>query len=117
VVDETRVIPKGCIAVIVLADYHRDPKVFPNPENFNPNRFTPEECAKRSPYDYLPFSGGSRTCIGQKYAIMEIKLFLSYILRHFQIKTNMTTEEVQVEYSIALIPQQSLMLQLVKREL
>lgn len=57
-------LPKGGTVGIVLLSIHRSEKYWPDPLKFDPDRFLPEEVAKRHPYCYLPFSGGPRNCIG-----------------------------------------------------
>ncbi|XP_017770762.1 PREDICTED: probable cytochrome P450 4d14 [Nicrophorus vespilloides] len=64
---------------------HRDPKHFPNPDHFDPERFTPENSAKRNEFCFAPFSAGPRNCIGKKYAMMVMKYTVVKILKNFRI--------------------------------
>lgn len=59
-------IPGGSGSVnVIVSALHRNADVFPDPEKFDPTRFAPENTVNRSPYAYLPFSAGSRNCIGK----------------------------------------------------
>ncbi|EEC17407.1 cytochrome P450, putative, partial [Ixodes scapularis] len=59
------VLPEGTSVEIFIYGLHRDPEVFPDPEVFDPDRFLLENCASRHPFAFIPFSAGSRNCIGK----------------------------------------------------
>ncbi|KAL1488800.1 hypothetical protein ABEB36_014597 [Hypothenemus hampei] len=63
---------------------HRDPQYFPDPDKFNPERFDSKKNTI-TPYTYLPFGLGPRSCIGNRFAIMEMKCFLFYVLSKYEI--------------------------------
>ena len=78
--------PKGIDVNIPAYVLHRDPEVWDNPLEFNPENFSPEAKGKRDPYSYLPFGSGPRQCIGMRFALLEIKLGLLEILRRFKFE-------------------------------
>ena len=54
--------------MISVSGLHRDPNIYPNPDMFDPLRFSKENIAARSPYAYLPFGDGPRVCIGKLFS-------------------------------------------------
>jgi len=67
------VLQKGTRVFIPVFALHRDPKYFPDPERFDPDRFSPQNKTKITPGTYLPFGEGPRICIGLRFAMMEMK--------------------------------------------
>ncbi|XP_057368149.1 cytochrome P450 4c3-like [Daphnia carinata] len=81
-------IPKGATAVINLYATHHNPSFFPDPESFKPERFFPENSIGRHPYAFIPFSAGPRSCIGQKYAMYEMRVVMANLLRQFRFSVS-----------------------------
>jgi len=65
---------------------HRNPAFFPDPERFDPERFSAEAGKSRPRYAYFPFSGGPRQCIGDAFAKMEAKILLAVLLSRFTLE-------------------------------
>ncbi|KAK5640999.1 hypothetical protein RI129_009546 [Pyrocoelia pectoralis] len=64
---------------------HRDAKYYPNPDKFEPERFSEENRKNIQPYTYLPFGVGPRNCIGSRFALLEGKLIVAEIVKNFEI--------------------------------
>ncbi|XP_065080292.1 probable cytochrome P450 9f2 [Ochlerotatus camptorhynchus] len=64
---------------------HHDPKYYPDPFKFDPERFSEENRDKIRPGTYLPFGVGPRACIGSRFALLEVKVILYNLLRHFTL--------------------------------
>lgn len=68
-----------------IVSFFRDPKYYPDPEVFDPNRFTDEERRNRHKAVYLSFGEGPRMCIGIKFALAQTKAGLMSIVQNFKI--------------------------------
>src|SRR4029450_1981384 len=72
----------GTIVIGSIYLTHHRKEIYPDPDHFKPERFL----ARRfSPYEYLPFGGGARRCIGMTFAQFEMKLVISGILSSFEL--------------------------------
>lgn len=85
-VDGSRV-EAGSIAVVGVYAMHRDPALWDDPLEFDPDRFSPERSEGRSRWQYLPFGGGPRSCIGDHFAMLEATLALATIVRRVDIRS------------------------------
>jgi cytochrome P450 len=74
-------VPKGTFVFIPIYAIHRHRRLWPNPDAFDPDRFSPEASARRPRFAYLPFGGGPRVCIGQTFAMTEAVTVLATLVR------------------------------------
>lgn len=108
-------IPEGATCVVFTQELHRNPIYYPKPEVFDPERFSPEEVAKRHPFAYIPFSAGPRNCIGQKYAQMEVKVILAKLIRNYYFESCCHPDKLHVVGELVLRPTNGLYVRLKPR--
>uniref|UniRef100_A0A8C8DS53 aromatase n=1 Tax=Oryzias sinensis TaxID=183150 RepID=A0A8C8DS53_9TELE len=80
-----RTLPAGFQVGTSVFGIHRNATVWENPEVFDPLRFLPENVSKRSPHAFVPFSAGARNCIGQNFAMNEMKVVIAMTLKKYQL--------------------------------
>ncbi|XP_026281580.2 cytochrome P450 4V2-like [Frankliniella occidentalis] len=80
-----KTLPAGTVLVVNIFGLHRDPRHHHEPLQFDPARFADAD-RERHPYSYLPFSGGPRSCIGQRYGMMAVKTMLAAVLAEYSIE-------------------------------
>ncbi|NWU73865.1 CP4FN protein, partial [Pterocles burchelli] len=85
-----RVIPKGVLCLLSIYGTHHNPNIWPEPQVYNPLRFSPENSQGRSPLAFIPFSAGPRNCIGQSFAMAELKVVAALTVSRFVIGLDVT---------------------------
>jgi cytochrome P450 len=87
-------IPRGSTVIVYVYGAHHAPRYWPSPESFDPERFTKANATLHTPFTHLPFGGGPRGCIGGNYAMLQILMILSALLRtyDFQLIPGQTIE-------------------------
>ncbi|KAJ8683730.1 hypothetical protein QAD02_019522 [Eretmocerus hayati] len=80
-------IDKGTPIIIPMSGIHMDPEYFPDPDIFDPERFSPENRKKIIPYTYFPFGEGPRNCIGMRIGLVQAKVGLIQILSKYEVTT------------------------------
>ena len=96
-------VPRGSLVLVSQYVIQRDPRFFPDPERFDPARWTPEARAGRPQFSYFPFGGGPRRCIGEGFAWMEAVLILATLARHWRPRL-VAAAEVETQPRITLRP-------------
>ncbi|XP_052865270.1 cytochrome P450 4d2-like [Anopheles cruzii] len=107
-------LPKGSSMIFGAYMLHHSPDHFPEPELFRPERF--EQTDKRNPFAYIPFSAGSRNCIGQKFALNELKTVVASVLRQCKVELPDPDFEPKLKLEIVLKPVNGMHLQFTPRQ-
>ncbi|XP_065362919.1 cytochrome P450 4d1 isoform X1 [Calliphora vicina] len=112
-----KIVPAGTNIGISPLHLGRQEELFPDPNTFKPERFEMDYTTdKMSPYAYIPFSAGPRNCIGQKFAMLEIKTVLTNVLRHYELDyAGNKDEELLLIAELILRPKDPLMFKITPR--
>jgi cytochrome P450 len=86
---------KGTRVLIPSWPSHHNEEFFPEPEEFKPERFLKENASNIIPFTFRAFGGGNRACIGQRFAMNEMKICLAKLLNRFRIEM---TPETKLEF-------------------
>lgn len=101
--DKIGFVEKGTIFGMNFYNLHRWKHIWGEDANeFNPDRFLPENSVDRHPYAFLPFSGGPRTCLGYQYGICTIKTGLINILSRYKFSTDLKMEDLVFKFSVTM---------------
>jgi cytochrome P450 len=95
-------VPRGAVVVASQAVTHRDARWFPDPDRFDPLRFTAEAKASRPKLSYFPFGAGPRICVGEGFAWMEAVLIVATIAQRWRLE--LLSRDVTPQASITLRP-------------
>lgn len=93
------VLREGMSILIPVYAIHHDPDIYPEPEEFRPDRFSPEEIRKRPSCSFLPFGDGPRNCIGQRFGMMEARIGLVMLLKNFKFGTCDRTPSMPLQFA------------------
>jgi len=103
-------------SVVLMSQYitHRDPRFFPDPERFDPGRWTADAQAARPKFSYFPFGGGARVCIGEQFAWMEGILLVATLAQQWKMRL-VQGHPVDIQPLITLRPRNGMRMTLERR--
>lgn len=93
-------IPIGTTVWIPNLGIQRDPEYFPDPDKFDPERFSDKNILLMNPMTNLPFGDGPRNCIGSRFGMMQTRVGLVCLLRHFEFSACSETPVPHIEFSV-----------------
>jgi len=108
-------IPAGTNIFFTPYYLHRHPDYWDEPEEFKPDRFSPEEVKKRHKFAFIPFSAGPRRCIGDYFSIVEMQIHLGTMTKKFKLEYVADEKGVELDPQVNLRSKNSIMMKLIKR--
>ena len=108
-------IPKRAVVLMCPYIVQRDARFFPDPERFDPDRWTPDAQANRPRFAYFPFGGGNRICIGEQFAWMEGVMLVAQLSQKWKMRLD-SSARIEVQPLITLRPRHGMPMILEKRD-
>uniref|UniRef100_A0A3P8TAA8 Cytochrome P450, family 4, subfamily F, polypeptide 3 n=1 Tax=Amphiprion percula TaxID=161767 RepID=A0A3P8TAA8_AMPPE len=102
---EGRTVPQGAICLVSIYGTHHNPAVWTDPHEFNPLRFDPTNAQSRASHAFIPFSSGPRNCIGQKFALAELRVVVALTLLRFRLTPGTNPELGSSSGGVRRLPQ------------
>jgi cytochrome P450 len=109
-------LPRNSLVQLFPYICQRDPRWFPEPETFDPDRFLPERQRALPPFAYLPFGGGPRVCVGNAFAMMEMTLVAATLLQQLKVEMAAGQGEARPVARMSLRPEGEVRLLWTRRE-
>ncbi|CAH1956006.1 unnamed protein product [Acanthoscelides obtectus] len=107
-------IPKDVNITLCIYHMMRDPEQYPNPNEFDPSRFEYNDGKK--PYSFVPFSAGPRNCIGQKFAMNEVKSIVSKLVRNYKLLPTNPEHKLKLVAEAVMKSKNGVKIRLARRE-
>jgi cytochrome P450 len=108
-------VPAGSLVTVNIYALQRDPRFFPDPDRFDPERFRPGWEDQIPRYAYLPFGGGPRVCIGNGFAMMEARLVLATVAQRCKLSLD-PVEEIAPIQLVTLRPKTAVRMRVERRK-
>jgi len=100
-------IPRGSMVIVFVYGAHHASQFWDAPERFNPARFSKTNEKSQAPFTYLPFGAGPRGCIGSNYAMLQILMILSLLLRKYDFELS-PGQTIEAQPMVILRPKQGI---------
>ena len=94
---------------------NNDARQWKSPKTFNPERFL-DKSIKRHPYSWIPFSAGYRNCVGQRFALMEMRIVVAYLFKFFKIESLQETDDLDLMPNLIIRPRNGIKVRLSLRD-
>lgn len=104
--DKKLLFEEGSVAIFPIAAIHMDPEYYPNPTQFSPDRFSPENGGIKAYIDrgvFLPFGNGPRICVGNRFAYSQAKIAIAALVKNFEISINPKSPNEYIVHPQAII--------------